>query len=113
MKQLTLRGFDDRLKDRLEALARERSISLNKAALLLMRRGAGLAAEDGVVSGGGATPIGSGLDRFIGVWSADDEREFLESIASLDKAEPELWESQGREDTVREQVRRYYAGSSE
>ena len=39
MKQLTLRGFDEGLKHRLEELAQTHSISLNRAALILMRRG--------------------------------------------------------------------------
>lgn len=93
MKQLTLRGFDDGLKHRLEELAQTHSISLNRAALILMRRGAGLVAKDlsPEAIGGSAPPIGSGLDRFVGVWSEDDERDFLESIASLENLDPELW----------------------
>lgn len=93
MQQLTLRGFDEALRLRLEELARKHSISLNKAALLLMRRGAGLAATglslDPTV--GSVPPIGGGLDRFIGVWSAAEERDFLESIASSRQLDPELW----------------------
>ncbi len=96
MKQLTLRGFDKELKVRLEGLARDRSISLNRAALLLMRRGAGLATlsdhsasvDRSVV----APTIGSALDGFIGVWSEDEEREFLRSIDDLDRVDSELWE---------------------
>ena len=56
MRQLTIRGFDDRLERALCALARERGISLNRAALLLMRQGAGLGSE-----GGAANLIGAGL----------------------------------------------------
>lgn len=85
--QLTVRGFDPSLERRLRELARERDLSLNRAALLLMRRGAGLTApptED-------ATPIGRGLDRFVGLWSREDESELLEAVAPLDEIDPGLW----------------------
>jgi hypothetical protein len=94
MKQLTLRGFDEELEHRLESLARERSISLNRAALLLMRRGAGLATPaDHAGDRSAADPaIGPALDRFFGVWSEEEEREFLRSIEDLERVDPELWE---------------------
>ena len=40
MDQLSLRGFDKELARRIRELARREHVSLNKAALLLMRRGA-------------------------------------------------------------------------
>ncbi len=42
MTQLTLRGLDPELEKRLRELAARDQLSLNKAALKLMRRGAGL-----------------------------------------------------------------------
>ena len=42
MDHLSLRGFDKELERRLRELARSENVSLNKAALLLLRRGAGL-----------------------------------------------------------------------
>ena len=42
MKQLTVRGFDDDLERSIRQLARREGISLNQAALKLLRRGAGL-----------------------------------------------------------------------
>ena len=84
---MTIRGFDDRLERSLRALARERGISLNRAALLLMRRGAGLGPE-----GRAANLVGTGLDRFIGVWSAEEEAELLEAVESLEQIDPELWD---------------------
>ena len=86
MKQLTLRGFEPDLVRRLEQLARSEGISLNKAALRLMKRGAGLhhrePAED---------RIGNTLDRFVGSWSEIEEREFLSAIESFDKVDDDLW----------------------
>ena len=86
MKQLTLRGFDPALERRVRELAAELQISLNRAALLLMRRGAGLADARGP-----ARAVGGGLDSFIGVWSEDQEAEFLEAIEPLQRIDPELW----------------------
>lgn len=42
MDHLSVRGFDKELERRLRELARRENVSLNKAALLLLRRGAGL-----------------------------------------------------------------------
>lgn len=43
--QLTIRGFSRDLEKRLHDLARREQLSLNKAAIKLMRRGAGLEAS--------------------------------------------------------------------
>jgi hypothetical protein len=86
MKQLTIRGFDAELERCLRKLSAERHISLNRAALDLMRKGAGLV---------GAKPptdsVGKTLDSFIGVWSREDEAEFLRSLEPLEQIDPELW----------------------
>ena len=86
MKQLTIRGFDDALEERLEALARERGISLNRAAILLMRRGAGLDADSPRTD-----IVGDALDEFIGMWTPAEEREFLRSIEVLGQVDESLW----------------------
>ncbi len=93
MKQLTLRGFDPELETKLRELARERSLSLNRAALLLMRRGAGLAppssrAGDDDLGG----PIGNALDKFFGVWTEEEGRELLEAIEVFERVDDDLWE---------------------
>lgn len=52
MNQLTLRGLDKELERRIREFAEQEHIFLNKAALKLMRRGAGLnhaAADPGVI----------------------------------------------------------------
>lgn len=90
MRQLTLRGFDPELESRLVELARARSISLNRAALELMRRGAGIGNAE--PAGAESSAIGTSLDKFIGVWSQGEEEEFLRSIESLERVDPELWE---------------------
>jgi hypothetical protein len=70
--QLSLRGFDKELARRIRELARRERVSLNKAALLFMRRGAGLVVSDA-------------LDGFIGRWSVADEKR-LPGIASCETA---------------------------
>ncbi len=86
MDHLSLRGFDKELERRIRELARRESVSLNKAALLLLRRGAGL-----VEAGPSAAAIGDALDRFIGSWSAADEKRLLQSISALATVDEALW----------------------
>ena len=78
MQQLTIR-FDKELAQRIRLVARRERLSLNKAALLLMRRGAGLAD-----SRQAADRVADSLDAFIGRWSAADERRLLEGIAACE-----------------------------
>ena len=42
MNQLTVRGFDDELAERIRRLAKREGTSLNQAALKLLRKGPGL-----------------------------------------------------------------------
>lgn len=86
MKQLTIRGFDEQLERLLRELAKDQQISLNRAALALMRRGAGLADRRESTD-----KVGSALDRFIGVWSDQDEAELLRALEPLEQIDPELW----------------------
>lgn len=87
MDQLSLRGFDKELARRIRELARREHISLNKAALLLMRRGAGLLESES----SSAAAVGDALDRFVGRWSAADEKHLLHSIAACETVDEALW----------------------
>ena len=85
MSQLTVRGLDKRLFQAIRDLARRERISLNKAALRLLERGAGLAQ---------ARPdnrIGNSLDHLIGTWSAAEARTFQDSIKSCEQIDEDLW----------------------
>jgi len=86
MKQLTIRGFDRPLEDRLRELAKSHNISLNRAALALMRRGAGLSEERT-----SSDQVGSSLDKFVGVWTEKDEAELLRAIEPFEQIDPEIW----------------------
>ena len=86
MDQLSLRGFDKELARRIRELARREHVSLNKAALPLMRRGAGLL--DPAAS---EATVGDALDQFIGRWSSADEKRLLDSIAPFETVDEALW----------------------
>ena len=86
MNQLSLRGFDKQLERRLRELARREGVSLNKAALMLLKKGAGL-----IEPGESSTAIGGALDRFIGRWSETEEKQLIESIAPCEAVDEALW----------------------
>ena len=85
--QLTVRGFDAELGAELVKLARRKGLSLNKAALLLMRQGAGLEPRDREVP----DVVGDSLDDLIGTWSADDERQVLDAIEPFERIDEAFW----------------------
>lgn len=86
MKQLTVRGFDKDLERRLRDVARAKGVSLNQAALLLMREGAGIQSPRRR-----ANVVGESLDALIGSWSKNEEATFLRAIAAFDKVDPAFW----------------------
>jgi hypothetical protein len=86
MKQLTVRGFDKDLERRLREVAKARGVSLNQAALILLREGAGLDAPRRR-----ANIVGDSLDHLIGSWSETEEAEFLGAISDLEEIDPSLW----------------------
>ena len=84
MNQLTVRGFDDELSERIRRLAKRDGTSLNQAALKLLRKGAGLA--DPAQK---ADTVGASLDHLIGSWSDDEAAELdgvLEGFEVIDEA---------------------------
>ena len=84
MNQLTVRGLDDELNASVRGLAERERISLNKAALKLLRKGAGL--RDGT---GGADTVGSSLDHLIGTWTqaeADEMDSALDAFETIDES---------------------------
>lgn len=84
-RQLTIR-FDAPLERRVRALARERGISLNRAVLDLLRRGAGLqppSPEHPV--------IGGTLDHLIGTWSKAEAKAFAQAVAVFEQVDDEAW----------------------
>lgn len=86
MNQLTVRGFDQVLQRRIREVAKARGISLNQAAVLMLKEGAGLTGD-----AGRSGKVGDALKKFSGRWSGNDEAEFLEAIAPLEKVDPSFW----------------------
>ena len=85
--QITVRGLDPETEGRVRELARRMRISLNKAAVMLMRKGAGVREDSS-----GPEVVGGALDSFVGSWTRDDELEFLESIREMEQIDPALWQ---------------------
>jgi hypothetical protein len=86
MKQLTVRGFDKELEQRMLHIARSEGLSLNRVALRLIRRGAGLAQP-----GQNKNTIGESLDSLAGTWTEEEEQEFLEAIKPFAAVDEEFW----------------------
>ena len=86
MKHLTLRNIEPEVVMILEKMVREEGLSLNQAALKLLRRGAG------VFSGRKLPRIGNSLDQFIGTMTREEETEFLEATKSTRGIDQELWD---------------------
>ena len=84
--QLTIRGFDGELERRLRHLAKEQGISLNRAALALMCRGAGLDSP-------GMQPdvVGTSLDHLMGIWSEEEAAEFRRATRDFDRIDEDIW----------------------
>ena len=86
MNQLTVRGFDDELSARVRGLAKREGISLNQAALRLLRKGAGL--TDGT---GNPNAIGPSLDDLFGVWSRDEAESFDTALEVFETVDESAW----------------------
>ena len=84
--QLTLRGLGEDLERHLRNLAKDEQLSLNQAALKVLRRGAGLSERRAK-----ADCIGDALDEFIGTWSAKRAREALAETRVFEDIDPEQW----------------------
>ena len=86
MDQLTVRGFGDDLGSALRRLAAQERISLNQAALRLLRRGAGLA--DGAEQ---VERVGSSLDHLIGSWTLEEADQLDEALDAFETIDADSW----------------------
>jgi hypothetical protein len=85
MNQLTVRGFDPALARRIREVAKARGLSLNQAAVLLIRQGAGLAPAEP------ASCVGDSMKELIGTWSREEEEEFRRAIRPFEEVDPDFW----------------------
>jgi hypothetical protein len=86
LRQITVRNLDPRLQEEIRRLAAAEDISLNKAALRLLRKGADL--EEGRPS---RPVIGGGLDHLFGTWSEKEAKEFDAALRSCEKVDRDFW----------------------
>ena len=87
MNQITIRGFDDDLSVHLHSLAQWEGISLNQAALRLLRKGAGLAempVRPGIVD--------TSLDHLIGAWTQEEAEELDAALEEFETIDEAAWE---------------------
>lgn len=86
MTQLTIRNFPPELGREIRLLAKNRGWSLNKAAVFLLKRGAGLD-EESETKG-----IGNGLDSFIGTWEKAESDTFDKNVTdAFESVDEDLW----------------------
>ena len=86
MNQLTIRGFDGELERRIRQLAGREGISLNRAVIRLLRRGAGL--HEGNDS---PNVVGASLDHLIGTWTDREAVEMSRALEDLSKIDEAMW----------------------
>jgi hypothetical protein len=85
LQQVTLRGLDPRVAAEIQKIAGAENLSLNQAALRLLKKGAGIA------EGTPSRTIGRLLDRWIGTWTEEEARELLKAIQSCEQIDTEMW----------------------
>lgn len=83
--QLTVRGVDARTLQAIRDLAKRERISINKAALRLLEKGAGVSPRPP------ADLIGNSLDHLMGGWTEREAKDFMESIRSCEQIDPDMW----------------------
>lgn len=87
MQQLTVRGFEDELSEAIRRFAQREGVSLNQAALRLLREGAGL-----TTTAGADDTVGSSLDYLIGSWTPGEADEFDAALADFAVIDEAVWE---------------------
>ena len=86
MNQLTIRGFDGELEQCIRQLAGREGISLNRAVLRLLRRGAGLEERND-----SPHVVGTSLDHLIGTWTDRESAEMNRALEDLSKIDEAMW----------------------
>ncbi len=86
MDQLTVRGFEDDLEAAMRRLAQREGVSLNKAALRLLRKGAGLSDD-----AERADRVGTSLDHLIGSWTSAEADDIDRALADFETVDEVFW----------------------
>lgn len=85
MKQITIRGISEDVEKAVRKEAGKKNLSLNKALLSLIEKGAGVRAE------AGKKAVYHDLDRFCGVWQAEEASAFEKTLGRQRKIDEGLW----------------------
>lgn len=86
-KQLTLRGVDSYLDQRLKAEADQRGLSVNRYILTILREETGLGND----TRHAASTRFHDLDHLAGTWTRQDFEEFEQQLAAQRSIEADLW----------------------
>lgn len=86
MTQLTIRGLDEQLHQRLKEEAQRRGLSMNRYVLFILEKTAGL-------NNGQELPRREfhDLDRLAGTWSQADYEAFKQELAQQRSIDEDLW----------------------
>jgi hypothetical protein len=85
MSQLTIR-CDPQLDEKIRELATREGISLNQAAIRLLRRGAGIDEPQAQID-----VVGSSLDDLIGTWSDAEAEQMHSAEQAVEAIDEDLW----------------------
>lgn len=86
MNQLTIKVSDSKLNARIRRLATEDGISLNRAALILLRKGATLTETEDKKD-----TVGNSLDHFMGTWTREQADELEAALKELETIDESMW----------------------
>ena len=86
MNNITIANFPPDLEKVLKSTAEKRGVSLDTAAIHLMRQGAGLAPLEN-----DAAPIGNALDAYFGTWTEDEADALRNATRALDQVTDETF----------------------
>jgi hypothetical protein len=92
MRQITVRGIPEEVEEAARREAREQGVSMNRALVALLRRGAEREKQPGRR---GKRNRSSSFDRFCGIWSEEEARAFDQSLADERRIDEELWNDRG------------------
>ena len=87
MRQITLRGIPDNIETLAQEEAKSKGVSLNKAFISLLRRGA----EQQASPRRKKPSTASEFSKFLGLWKEEDAAAFDESLRQQRDIDKDLW----------------------
>jgi hypothetical protein len=87
MRQITLRGIPDNIETLAQEEAKSKGVSLNKAFISLLRRGA----EQQTSHRRKSHSEASEFSRFLGLWKEEDADTFDESLRQQRDIDKDIW----------------------